>query len=63
MMFHRSLVFADIWSWTKVLDKLKFWPDDGAKGVIQVHPVGNMNVKNTFHANPSNSYLDISLKS
>ncbi len=30
--------FAGIWSKIKVLDKLKFWPDDGAWGKVKGSP-------------------------
>ncbi len=51
-----------------VLDKLKFWPDDGARWkvgitkVVAFHPVEDMNLCTKFHGSPSNSCWDISLK-
>lgn len=30
--------FADIWSWTKAPDKLKFWPDGGTRWKVKESP-------------------------
>lgn len=49
------------WYNTKLRKKSEFWPGDGTrlKGLgIAIHPVGNMNVCNKLHGNPSNSWMD-----
>ncbi len=52
------------------MDKLKFWPNDGAwKSAQQLRDHqsdsswGDMNVCTHFHGNPSNSCQDLTLKS